>query len=608
MPLDRRGILKGIGAASIGGSAIFGSGALTQITSARTVSVDVTNDSASTLSLSAGDAVDGVGDISETDGQLSFSLSDINADSQLIIGDAPSADPTSDTISSTAFEITNNATYDDSDMATAIEVEVSGSGSASGLGLLFLPTNNTDDLANYNTTGYTPSDQDSVAGANLSAHGTDITALPGRYDTDNDSAKFLLDEESTVGAELILQADADDLDANPSFDITITAQSVDAPPELSNSNIGMNVSQINDSSTATHTLEVTNNYSEPVTSDISVSETGLSVSQTGVSIASGATTEIDIDAAHLDTITPTVDATNDTTGNTVTAQQQVSVSGPATGGTESIRVEDGGTLYDVHAFKSTGSNTLTVASAPSSGTVDALLVGGGGGGGSSYHGAGGGAGGLLFEQGISVSTQDYSISVGKGGSGGDPSKNKGANGDNTTAFGLTALGGGGGDAGNGSGGKDGGSGGGGSKGSNRGTGLQSGSTDGGSGNDGGDYVGDNYDTGGGGGAGAAGTASDGGDGLDYSDEFSSTFGEDGYFAGGGAGSTYESGSSNTGGLGGGGNGDDGADNSATIVPQSEKNGQDYTGGGGGGGERSGDNNQYSGGDGGHGIVLVRYQV
>src|SRR6056297_1641426 len=108
MPLDRRSILKGLGGASLAGSAVFGSGALTQISSARTVSVSVTNDSTSTLSLSPGDAADGIGGIEESDGQLSLTFNNANADSQLIVGDAPSADPTSDTIGSAAFEITNN--------------------------------------------------------------------------------------------------------------------------------------------------------------------------------------------------------------------------------------------------------------------------------------------------------------------------------------------------------------------------------------------------------------------------------------------------------------------------------------------------------------------
>jgi len=239
MPLDRRGILKGIGAASIGGSAIFGSGALTQISSARTVSVDVTNDSQSTLSVSAG-TTDGIGNITESDGKLSIDLSDINANSQLLIGDAGGPDPSKTTISKTAFEITDNATYDsfeNEEYATGVDVSISSSSSpSSGLGMIFLPTTTKDDLANANAIGgkgYTSSDQNSVIGTGLSAggSGSELPALPSRYSSSSGSARFLFDQVSTVGAEIILQADAADLNSNPSFDIEITAEPVDISGE-----------------------------------------------------------------------------------------------------------------------------------------------------------------------------------------------------------------------------------------------------------------------------------------------------------------------------------------------------------------------------------------
>ena len=374
------------------------------------------------------------------------------------------------------------------------------------------------------------------------------------------------------------------------------------------------------SNTSTHTFDITNKYSTSITADITISETGLSVSKTGVSIASDTTNQIDIDAAHLDTVTPTVNISD--SSQNVTASPTLSVPGPATGGTESIRVEQNGNLYDIHAFESTGTNTFEVNTVPSSGSVDALLVGGGGGGAGSPHAGGGGAGGLLFEQGISVSAQQYTISVGDGGAGkvgaGDDDGysvdglNQGKDGEDTTAFDLTALGGGGGGGYDAGGdpdqpGRDGGSGGGGAKGAGEnafGAALQPGSTDGGSGNDGGvwgGYPNTNDYAGGGGGAGEAGSSGgDGGDGADYSAQFSSAFGENGYFAGGGGGAIYGSGPAD-GGLGGGGKGD--ANN---MTDASKLDAQDFTGGGGGGAERR--NGILTGGDGGAGVVLVRYQV
>ena len=72
-----------------------------------------------------------------------------------------------------------------------------------------------------------------------------------------------------------------------------------------------------------------------------------------------------------------------------------------------------------------------------SGTMDMLLVGGGGGGGygSSWAGGGGGGGQVLYRQSVEVEAKDYEIVIGAGGA-------VSANGGNTTAFGLTALGGG----------------------------------------------------------------------------------------------------------------------------------------------------------------------
>jgi hypothetical protein len=69
-----------------------------------------------------------------------------------------------------------------------------------------------------------------------------------------------------------------------------------------------------------------------------------------------------------------------------------------------------------------------------------LLIAGGGGGGVGY-GAGGGAGGVLYGSLILNTGNSYSIVIGGGG-------NPGVNGSNTTAFNLTAIGGGAGNTGN----------------------------------------------------------------------------------------------------------------------------------------------------------------
>ena len=234
--MNRRSVLKSLGATTIAGSAVLGSGALTQVTAQRNVDISVTSDSASAVKLSAGDAATGgFADISESNGQLGFSTSDINAGGQLVVGSAGGNDPSSNVVSSTAFEITDNASLGTNE-AMGLDVSVSSDSGNSGLGLIFLPKSGSDDLANDAATGglgYATGDQDSVAGAQLVSGGSGtFPSLPSRYDTSNDSARFLLDSISTVGAELLVQADPSDSDddastTDASFTVTVTAETVD---------------------------------------------------------------------------------------------------------------------------------------------------------------------------------------------------------------------------------------------------------------------------------------------------------------------------------------------------------------------------------------------
>ena len=172
----------------------------------------------------------------------------------------------------------------------------------------------------------------------------------------------------------------------------------------------------------------------------------------------------------------------------------------ASGGNEANGDISGG--YKYHTF--TNSGTLTV----NTGTVDAeiLVVGGGGGGGSNNNagsdgGGGGGAGGVVLAPSVPLSPGTYNITVGSGGAGGQRrttennspncrTKNPtyaGDSGDNggNSIFGasspdvikITALGGGGGGSGPNAGNQDcggsgGGAGGGGSPGTNGAAGNQ----------------------------------------------------------------------------------------------------------------------------------------
>jgi hypothetical protein len=311
---------------------------------------------------------------------------------------------------------------------------------------------------------------------------------------------------------------------------------------------------------------------------------------------------------------------------TVTANSSIGVGGSI--GT----FTDGGVTYAVHAFTTSGtgpqtSHTFALRRARD---VDHLIVAGGGGGGGDV-GGGGGAGGLLttlttargtgsgpIERPVGTST----LLVGHGGAGGVQSPDVigiGADGAASSAFTLTAVGGGGGgtwgggDAGT-EPGRAGGSGGGGG-----GYSLVSSKAGGagtvGQGSDGGAGWQGQFAGGSGGGAGATGVdGSDsspgaaGGAGLVVAivpTELATALGIGDvggtslYFAGGGGAGSHRG--DGAGGLGGGGLGRARGGSLASV------DGTAATGGGGGGhgGVSSG---EVKGGDGGSGVIVLRYPL
>ena len=247
-----------------------------------------------------------------------------------------------------------------------------------------------------------------------------------------------------------------------------------------------------------------------------------------------------------------------------------------------------------------GTTPWTAPSTLQNGIVNVTIIAGGGGGGAGSTnndnqgaGGGGGGGGVVIRTGISVNAGDtYSIIVGAGG--GEAVANSGqagGAGGNSSAFGLTALGGGGGsgiyaEANNGNGA----SGGGGSASGD--TGTKGGAGGGSQGNSGGPGSTDaqSYDAGGGGGgAGSAGTgasnhqAGPGGGGV-YVPLINA------YVAGGGGGGRHGGTNTGSGGQGGGGS--------------SSQNATSYGGGGGGGGTAQ-DGPFNATGAGYQGIVLIQ---
>ncbi len=294
----------------------------------------------------------------------------------------------------------------------------------------------------------------------------------------------------------------------------------------------------------------------------------------------------------------------------------------ASGGNTTITDGD----YKIHVFTGPGCFTVTNGGNPCGSTsVEYLVVAGGGGGGKGSGGGAGGAGGYRQNYpspttaGLSVSVQTYPITVGGGGTKapGPTSCSSAGNGSNSIFSTITSTAGGGGGSENTCSGKrigaSGGSGGGGN--------YQS-SSPGGTGNtppttppqgNNGGTGGGTYAGGGGGGATAVGGSEgasrggNGGTGGPLADAFfgptAPSYGTPGpagstrYFAGGGGGGGQSPGASpaGTGGSGGGGAGG--------YNPAPGTAGTTNTGGGGGG-----DGNHPSGGgNGGSGIVMIRYK-
>lgn len=241
--------------------------------------------------------------------------------------------------------------------------------------------------------------------------------------------------------------------------------------------------------------------------------------------------------------------------------------------------------YYYRTFRSSGT---FITSGPLSASV--LVIAGGGGSGPHIPG-GGGAGGYTATS-TTISAGSYTVTIGAGGAAGYSTTNA-QQGNTTSAFSISTIGGGYGGtrainpASGGSGGSGGGGGGGGG-----GNPVGGGSGTAGQGNNGGSgysYADGNSSGGGGGGAGSAGNAgaygngASGGAGLQW---LNGT-----YYAGGGGGAGGIS-SAGAGGLGGGGNGTAFGSNLAAQP------GVGGTGGGAGGGE--------NGANGGSGVVIVRY--
>lgn len=223
-------------------------------------------------------------------------------------------------------------------------------------------------------------------------------------------------------------------------------------------------------------------------------------------------------------------------------------------------------------------------------SFEVLVVGGGGGGGSGTGAGGGGAGGVAYNASLSRTEGAYAVTVGNGGAGAPYSGGTavGSNGEASSALGITATGGGGGSCEVGDPGTGGSGGGGAYNDAGGGAGTYGEGNNGGAGNNASPYPG-----GGGGGYGAVGGSGSGtvagSGGAGYTSSISGVSTD---YAGGGGGGVRSGGTAGSGVYGGGNGGVSAAGSNATA----------NTGGGGGG---AGTDN-FAGGNGGSGIVIIKY--
>ena len=387
------------------------------------------------------------------------------------------------------------------------------------------------------------------------------------------------------------------------------ALSQDTPPTFS-TNANTNIGTVYEGSTNfanLTTIAATDPDGDTITHTISAGAL-----PSGVSLNTNGTLTGTVGSSQAGNFTFTVQAA--TSNYTINRQFIMSVAVLPTGG----NVTTDGT-YRIHTFTSSGTFTTAFNAG-----VELLVVGGGGGGAGTFAG-GGGAGGVVHDpSGATMTSGSYTITVGQGGIGGlgwqNPNGMRGNTGTDSSAFGLTAKGGGGGgafdwtysNANSQQVAQVGGCGGGGGPvqgnmtdsarfgaASNQGnfSGATSYGTSGGNGQSAAQLT--SYYGGGGGGASQAGVnavtvAGAGGAGQAVSISGSSVT-----YAGGGGGSS-QGGTAGAGGAGGGG--------AATSVSSAAQGGTNGLGGGGGAAGYNGSSNARLGGTGGSGVVIIKYNL
>ena len=390
---------------------------------------------------------------------------------------------------------------------------------------------------------------------------------------------------------MYIQVNGDTAGANYSFTRLLGDGSSASSYRISNQ-VRTTVDGIAGGSTAAGTFNAATinfqNYSNTTTNKTILSRSGIAGSYTLAAVGLWRNT------AAITTILLTLaSVANFAVGSTFTIYgiAATSVGAKATGGYITSDSQ-----YYYHTFFGNGTFAPTQSI-----SADVLVVAGGGGGGGGI-GGGGGGGGYRTATALSLSTTNYSVTVGAGGTGAANGQSYGTVGANSVFASITSTGGGYAGSGQNPGFKNGANGG-----SGGGTGAANlprgtaGTGTSGEGNDGGVAYAPSTDAsgtgGGGGGAGAVGGTGINASGNGGAGIISSYSGLPVGYAGGGGGGAF------TGQIQNAGTATDGG-GAGTKSNSAGANGTTNTGGGGGGGGYA--TAEAPGGNGGSGIVIVRY--
>jgi hypothetical protein len=193
--MKRRNVLLGLGTAAAGSGMVFGSGAFTQVSAERTISIEVDDDNNSSVGIESGAAPQGgFADISETsNGAIEFNLGSetFNTDATVTVGESVSSSSldSSPAAEQVAFVIRDDSNFtDDTDDALGVEFSIPSSSKIAQIQFDFIGDGDDGDLSK------TAADNSSSGGTDFSS--VSSTAETGDDPTDDLTAKFVLNSNS----------------------------------------------------------------------------------------------------------------------------------------------------------------------------------------------------------------------------------------------------------------------------------------------------------------------------------------------------------------------------------------------------------------------------